>query len=281
MAVNVKAGRKAAFFIGGKGDWNLSLKMLWKLQEIDLAIKEIENEIENSPLRREAEEAAERLADRDQDLDEAEQALREQRKKLKRGELDLETIASEHSELHQRLYSGEVKNIKELEQMELKLRSVSQNQLTVEEELLSMMESIEEMERQIEFLAVQKKETAADLQQRRRRLDEKLANLGGDLENLQGRREDTVAQIEPRYLERYRELAGRYHGRGLARVIKDICQGCNVFISSAQRVYLYDPQAMVYCESCGRLLVRFTEEELQDEEWETVEPVERGAERAE
>ena len=37
----------------------------------------------------------------------------------------------------------------------------------------------------------------------------------------------------------------------------------SVFISSAQRGFLYDPEALVYCENCGRLLVRFTEEETR------------------
>lgn len=237
------------------------MKLLWRLQEIDLAVRDLEDEIENTPLHREAGEAEERLAELEGTLVKSEQLIREQRKKLKRGELDLESITAEHGELHRRLYSGEVKNIKELEQMEIKLRSVGQKQLALEEELIGMMESLEEQEQESKDLMVQQGEAAAELQRRRRRLEEELARLGGELERLGEQRADLAARIEPQYLERYRELAGRYQGRGLAAVINDICQGCSVFISSAQRGFLYDPRAMVYCESCGRLLVRFTAEE--------------------
>lgn len=241
------------------------LKLLWQLQELDLAIEELEDKIENNPLRLEVESAGEQLSCVEEVLCGTEQSLKEQRKRLKRGELDLEAITAEHKELHQRLYSGEVKNIKELEQMEIKLRSVKQNQVNLEEELLGMMEAIEEQERLAGDLVVQQSGAAAELQQRRRRLDEELARLGDEMEKLQDQRKGLVSRIEPQYLERYRELARRYEGRGLARVVNDICQGCSVFISSAQRGFLYDPQAMIYCESCGRLLVRFSEEEAQVE----------------
>ncbi len=239
----------------------MSLKSLWELQEIDLLIKELEEEIENSPLHREAGEAAERLQSLDNALQEAEKSLKEQRKRLKRGELDLESITAEHNELDRRLYSGEVKSVKELEQMEIKLRSVRKGQLSLEEDLLGLMESIEDEEQLSRNLTVQQGEAAAGLQQRKQSLDEELARLGGELKKMQVQRENLTAQVEPRYLERYRELAQRFQGQGVARVINDICQGCSVFISSAQRGFLYDPQAVVYCENCGRLLVRFTEEQ--------------------
>ena len=246
----------------------MSLKLLWRLQEIDLAVKDLEDEVENTSLHREAREAAERLDELGVALEKLAQVLGEQRKKLRRGELDLESITAEHGELYRKLYSGEVKNIKELEQMEIKLRSVKQKQLGVEEVLLGMMESMEGQEQQLSDLTAQRDEASAELQRRRQRLEEELARLEGELERLGKQRADLAARIEPQYLERYRELAGRYQGRGLAAVIDDICQGCSVFISSAQRGFLYDPRAMVYCESCGRLLVRFTREEMFAEQGE-------------
>ena len=96
---------------------------------------------------------------------------------------------------------------------------------------------------------------------RRKSLDDELARLGGELKQLQEERENLAAQIEPQNLERYHDLSERFQGRGVARVINDICQGCSVFISSAQRGFLYDSEALIYCESCGRLLLRFAGEE--------------------
>lgn len=241
----------------------MSLILLWRLQELDLAIAELEHEMENNPLRGEVESAAEQLKSLEEALAGTEQDLKERRKKLRRGELDLEAISAEHDALDRRLYSGEVKNIKELEQMEIKLRQVKQKRDELEEEILGMMEAIEEQERRAADLAEQQKEAVAELQRRRQRLDEELARLEGEMEKLQEQRRELAAQIEPQLLDRYDELSRRFQGRGLARVVNDICQGCSVFISSAQRGRLYDPRALVYCESCGRLLVRFSDEEAQ------------------
>ncbi len=239
----------------------MSLKRLWELQELDLAIGVLVEKLEENPFHLEAREAAGNLERIEQELNRAEQALREQQKKLRRGELDLETITAEHGELHQRLYSGETKNVKELEQMEVKLRSVKQKQLILEDNLLGLMESMEKQEELIRDLAGRRDEAAAEMQKRQRLLDEELACLGGQLKKLEERRELLVEQIEPKRLQLYRNISERYQGRGVARVINDICQGCRVFISSAQRGFLYDPQAVVYCENCGRLLVRFAGEE--------------------
>ena len=239
----------------------MSLILLWELQELDLAIGVLTDKFEGNPLHQDVDDAAERMARIEEELERVGQLLQEQRKRLRRGELDLEAISAENEELHQRLYSGEVKNIKELEQMEIKLGSVKQKQLALEEELLSLMETIEEQEELAVKLTRQKKEAAAELHDWQRRLEEELALLGGELAELQEQRDRLTEQIEPDRLRLYDELMQRHRGRGIARVINDICQGCSVFISSAQRGFLYDPQALVYCENCGRLLVRFTEEE--------------------
>jgi predicted nucleic acid-binding Zn-ribbon protein len=126
-----------------------------------------------------------------------------------------------------------------------------------------LMEAIEEQEELAHGLTGQRDKAAAERQERQRQLDEELARLRNELDQLQEQRELLAARIEPKQMQLYRDLARRHQGRGLARVINDICQGCSVFISSAQRGFLYDPEALVYCENCGRLLVRFTEEETR------------------
>ncbi len=238
----------------------MSLKRLWELQELDLAIGALAERLAQSPFHREAEEAADNLVRVREALELAEQTFKEQHKRLRRGELDLETITAEYGGLHRRLYSGETKNVKELEQMEVKLGLVKQKQLTLEEKLLGLMESMEQQEELIGELTSQKDDADAEMHKRQQLLDEELARLGKELEKLEEQHRLLSAQIEPGRLQLYRDISERYQGRGVARVIDDICQGCRVSISSAQRGFLYNPQTLVYCENCGRLLVRFAEE---------------------
>ena len=86
----------------------MSLILLWELQELDLAIGVLTDKFEGNPLHQEVEDAAARLDRVEEELEQGEQLLQEQRKRLRRGELDLETISAEREELHQRLYSREI-----------------------------------------------------------------------------------------------------------------------------------------------------------------------------
>ena len=90
-------------------------------------------------------------------------------------------------------------------------------------------------------------------------LGEALKRIAAELEQLRRQREELAARIEPRLMERYQLLAQKHRGRALARVTEDICGGCGVFISSAQRGFLFNPEALVYCESCCSLLVKLSD----------------------
>jgi uncharacterized protein len=234
----------------------MQLALLWDLQELDLSIANLTEEIENTPLREEAREAGEAAANLQEEAEREEGRLKELRRKLKSLELDLQNKTSERQALHKKLYGGEVGNIKELEQMEKKLNFLVKEQQALEEEALERMESIEEAEHLLKELQSQGAARRQALQEKERQLEEKLAGLHATRERLQAERAALAGQVEPRWLDRYTLMAQRHLGRGLARVINDICEGCRVYISSAQRGLLFYPQSTVYCENCGRLLVK-------------------------
>ncbi len=238
----------------------MDLERVWELQEIDLSIKALEEEAVNTPLREELRSGAENVEQLQAALAGDEEAFKELRKRLKNLELDLQKNTESRLTLRKRLYGGEVANVRELEQMEIKLGLLEKEQNTREEETLELMETIEKRDEQLQVQRQKLQEEEKALQAKEEQLDETLARIEKELTLLRGQREEAAAGIEPQLLERYYLLAQKHQGRALARVIHDICGGCRVFISSAQMGFLYNPQAMVYCESCGRLLVKLSEQ---------------------
>lgn len=234
----------------------MQLELLWNLQELDLSINRLTEEIENTPLLEETREAREIMERLEQEMDREQNKMKEQRRRLKSLELDLQKVSANREALRKKLYGGAVGNIKELETMEKKLSLVEKEQLAIEEVTLGQMESIEELESGLKSMADRIKDHQSLLHDKERQLDAELARLRETLARLGEEREALAGRIEPRYLERYRILCQRHQGRGLARMADDICEGCRVFISSAQRGFLYNPDSIVYCESCGRLLVK-------------------------
>ncbi len=243
-------------FNNREGCLNVQLQLLWELQELDLSIKELQSKIEEAPGLSGVQEAKEYLENLENEYTEKSNSLQSDRKQLKQMELEVQSIVEHSNELKDSMYGGKVTNVKELEQMQRKVDLLADDKAKLEEKMISLMESIESLEEELRGLEEKISKAKEDLEQRERKLEEELAKHNRELEELQARRDDLAKKIEKKYLEKYQFLAEKKQGKALARVADDICGGCRVFISSAQRGHLYNPSAMVYCENCGRLLVK-------------------------
>lgn len=234
----------------------MQLKLLWDLQELDLKIKALEENIEEAPLLSGVDEVSEKYEELKAEISEKENLLKEDRKTLKNLEMRTQKIVDDRKELSDNMYGGTVTSVKELEQMQRKMELLAEEKVKKEDEILVLMESIEEQEKQLKKKQSDLEQCKQDLQKKEARLAEDLERFNRELESLRMERIKAVEKIETKYINKYNMLAEKHQGEALARVDNDICGGCRVFISSGLRGHLYNPGAMVYCENCGRLLVR-------------------------
>ncbi len=234
----------------------MQLKLLWDLQELDLKIKALEENIEEAPLLSGVDEASEKYEELKTEISEKENLLKEDRKTLKNLEMRTQKIVDDRKELSDNMYGGTVTSVKELEQMQRKMELLAEEKVKIEDEILVLMESIEEQEELLKKKQSDLEQCKQDLQKKEARLAEDLERFNRELESLRMERIKAAEKIEPKYINKYNMLAEKHQGEALARVDNDICGGCRVFISSGLRGHLYNPGAMVYCENCGRLLVR-------------------------
>ncbi len=233
----------------------MQLRLLWELQELDLSIKDLQLKIEEAPLLSGVREAKEYLENMENDFSERERSLNADRKNLKQLELEEQKIVEDRKELYDNMYNGKTTNVKELEQMQRKMDLLAAEKKKVEENILNLMESIENQEAELNTVEEELSRSRQELQEKEDRLKQDLENYNRQVSQLQTSREQLAEKIDHKYLEKYSVLVQKHQGKALARVVDDICGGCRVFISSAQRGHLYNPSAMVYCENCGRLLV--------------------------
>ena len=234
----------------------VQLQLLWELQELDLSIKDLQAKIEAAPELSGVDEAKEQLESLESDHAEQESILKADRKKLRQMELEEQSITEQRKELSDSMYGGKVTSVKELEQMQRKVDILAENKNKLEENILNLMELIETQETHLKELEQTISRVRQDLSEKETRLQKELEAYRGELEQLQAKRDQLAEKIDKKYLDKYTMLAQKHHGKALARVAGDICGGCRVFISSGLRGHLYNPEAMVYCENCGRLLVK-------------------------
>ncbi len=239
------------------------LELLWRMQDIDLDIVGLQEKIECNPLQEDVQIAKERLSELQVVLDREKGRRAGLRKQIKSRELDLNKVIADRTELHNKLYGGEVSNVRELKLMEKRLASLKAEQEKLEEMIFKLMEEAEGGQEEFDELKIQIVRQEKEVQHEENRLQQHLAELTFQLEQLQEKRTKILPLVESKYLDLYRTQCGRYQGKGISRVIDDTCEGCRMFISSAQRGLLYNPSSTVYCENCGRLLVRLPDQDSE------------------
>ncbi|MFU8794640.1 MAG: zinc ribbon domain-containing protein [Dethiobacteria bacterium] len=237
----------------------MQLKLLWELQKIDLTIAALQKTIEEAPLKSGVEEASQNLESLKNDQSQQTESLKVDRKVLKELEMKIQKIVDDRKDLNDGLYSGKTTSAKELEQMQRKMDILAEEKKKYEDRLLVLMESVEEQEGALNALNDQINEIERLLKDKEEKLEQELSLYRSELSKMDNIRVGKTEGIEQKYLDRYTMLSEKYKGQALALVENDICGGCRVFISSAQRGHLYNPGALVYCENCGRLLIKSDE----------------------
>ncbi|MDY6827270.1 MAG: hypothetical protein SVV67_08905 [Bacillota bacterium] len=238
----------------------MQLELLWELQELDLSAAALRKEIEDAPVRSGISEKEEELTRLRDDYTAVEESVKKNHKALRQYEMDEQKIIDDRSELKDKMYGGKVGNVKELEQMQHRMDQLAAEKKKVEDGILELMERVEEEEVQVKVLAEKIKKTEDDLMEMRRKLTAETDRLNGILSEKMAEREKLVDKIDDAYLRKYTVLAEKHNGKALARVENEICGVCRVFISDGQRGKLYNQDVMVYCENCGRLLIRFEDQ---------------------
>ncbi len=233
----------------------MQLKLLWDLQEIDLAIRGISEEIEMAPLKSGVQEKAEALELLKNERNSSDTQLKADQKAMRELEMKIQKTIDTRKELYESMYGGKNINVKELEQQQRRLDQLDSERKKLEDSIIYLLESVEIQEAQLASLDELVMRDESELKKAESDLAANLDLMSGKQAELEGSRAEKAGEIDPKLLDKYRLLAEKHLGRPLARVDNDICGGCRVFISGALRGHLYNPVAMVYCENCGRLLV--------------------------
>lgn len=237
----------------------MGLIELWNLQEIDLAIIGVKQKIEQAPWLSGVPGLMEEVEVLETEIAERSSRLKSDRKALKDLELRTMKILDDRRELNESMYGGKIGNVKELEQMQRRMDQLAAEKRKLEDQTINLMESIENQEIALDDCEARLAGKKEELRSGEKALRKEVAGCESELLALSSKRVALAETIEGKLLDRYTLLAGKTQGRALARVNGDLCGGCRVFISSALRGHLYNPSAMVYCENCGRLLVKLDE----------------------
>lgn len=160
--------------------------------------------------------------------------------------------------LERRLYSGEVTATRDLLAMTEEIEQIKARRAGLDGDVLAVMEESETLDAASRALAAE----GADLDEQRSALLAAVAAaeavIDAEVAEIAARRAAAVAGVPAGVLETYEQLRAKLGGVGAARLVGTSCTGCHLTLPAAEvaRVKREPADAVILCDSCGRILVR-------------------------
>ncbi|MGN9775464.1 zinc ribbon domain-containing protein [Micromonospora sp. H33] len=244
-----------------KADPNVQRRLL-DLAAIDTALAQLAHRRRALPERAELEALARELSALEDERVRAQVAVDDLDRDIARLEKDIDQVRARKSKDEDRLAAG-TGPARELEALQHELASLNRRQGDLEDAELELMEQRETAQGVLEGVEkriAEAREKRAAVEQRR---DETLAEIGKDEEFKRGARQPLAADLPADLVALYDRIR-EDTGLGAALLTAGRCGGCRLELSGADlgRIRKADPDEVVRCEECRRIMVRTNESGL-------------------
>lgn len=226
-------------------------RQLYELQEVDLEI-----EAKGEALAR----VESRLGKREA-LDEARAALSRERERLaeletsqRLGEGEVEDLRAKTALLEGKLYSGSVRNPKELTGLQEQVEHLKKRGRGQEDRLLDIMTEVEAVQQRVNSKSSELERMEESWREEQNSLSREQAELRAALATLEQRRKELIVSIDSASLELYHTLRVKRQGRAVAKVERGMCQGCRIVLPMTELQRARMGEEIVQCSSCERIL---------------------------
>jgi predicted nucleic acid-binding Zn-ribbon protein len=224
-------------------------KQLYRLQELDLEIESGERALEEVKSQLGESQAVIKA----QKQLELEQKRREELKSRQRSaEWEIDDISTKLAAAEEQLFSGRVKNPKELTSLQHEVETLKDRRNRLEENALEIIDQVEESEASVAKINSQLEKLTADWQRQQKQLSDEMERLKATLTNLRAKRQQAISEVDPSAFEFYQDLR-KGKGIAVARVEQGICRGCRISLPTTDLQQARGGK-LVQCSSCGRIL---------------------------
>jgi predicted nucleic acid-binding Zn-ribbon protein len=225
---------------------------LYRLQEIDLALDKNHTRLEKIE---KTLGDSEELQHANENLAQAESTLNDIQSALKSAEYAVESQRSKIEETEATLYSGQIKNPKELQDLQMEAESLSRYLSTLEDRLLDVMVEYEQAEMEVETA----QNIMANIEKAReaehRNLHKEQQDLIEENERLNINREAALLSVSEEDLELYSQIRNRQGGIAVAILEKDgTCSICGLSPSASKQQLIRSGTHLEQCNQCRRIL---------------------------
>lgn len=172
----------------------------------------------------------------------------------KNAEAEVDGLKIKIEQTESSLYSGAVKNPKELQDLQRDVASLKKHLTVLEERQLEAMLLAETKGAEFDKAQANLVLVQSRLGVEHKKLVEEQAELKKQMESLVHEREAALAPIEANLLASYEDLRKQKRGVAVTEVDDGACASCGTTINAALQQNARSQKQLAYCPSCGRIL---------------------------
>jgi len=224
-------------------------KQLYQLQEVELEIESNERTLRQIASQLGENQAVVRIQTK---LALEQQRLEELRGRQHSAEWEIDDITSKLTTAEEELYSGRIRNPKELTNLQHEVDGLRVKRNQLEDKALEIMDQVEFAAASVAAISSELKTVEAEWHSQQQQLSTEMEQLKTTLSDLEHKQQLLLAKINPQSVEFYRELK-KQKRQAVARVEQGICRGCRISLPVAE-LQRARSDNLVQCSSCGRIL---------------------------
>lgn len=182
-------------------------------------------------------------------------AAREIQEKL---EADVMATDSRIAEIDKQLYGGSIGDTRALLAMSEETASLKRRKGLLEDEELEAMVALEPLDAEVGGLESRLAVVDTERGELRRAIEAASVEIDRQVAAEGKARDSTAASVPADLMAKYEGLRKKLGGVGAARLSGSSCTGCHLTLPSSEveRLRHEPPDAVLYCDQCGRILVR-------------------------
>jgi predicted nucleic acid-binding Zn-ribbon protein len=228
------------------------IELLWKLQNIDSQIDQIEKELSEYTDKQKLREIKQSFVQEKNLLEKNQELLDETVKSIRNSRSKAEELKFDYKKTEQKLYDGSVSNAKQLEGMQKNLEEM-QKSIDALENMYKAAENekkrLEEQIKKSKLKLVKYKSSFDALKKENTDGEERVRK---ELAELSDQRWQLVNEIKDWVMDRYNRV--RLGIKNAVTLVEDLkCSGCHMELSVISTERLRDDDIII-CETCGRIL---------------------------
>lgn len=224
---------------------------LYRLQQLDSQLDKMSNRLSEIEAELQDDNALQTARKRSEM---AEQNLIDKRKALKRADENVQMQRTKIEQTEATLYSGKVRNPKELQDLENESAALKRYQAVLEDRMIEAMLAEEEAQEVYKGANDEANTQRIILNLTQNKLKKEKSGLEFDLLRVKEERAATLGSIPEHDLALYEQLRNQRRGIAVSKITNKACSACGTTLSATLLHAARNPNQINRCETCRRIL---------------------------